>query len=75
MLWVQGVPSSILVLRPIKTAAGHNTEVQLRLTDPLEPKTRPRTRHDDKVEQEKYFVPTGAIADHLADRLSRRSHL
>jgi len=28
---------------------------------PLDPKTRPRTRYDGKVEQEKYFVPTGRL--------------
>jgi hypothetical protein len=55
--------------------AGHNAEVQLRLTELLELKTRPRTRYDGKVEQEKYYVPTGAIEDHLADWLSRRAHL
>jgi len=41
--------------------AGHNAEVQLRLTEPLDPKTRPRTRYDGKVEQEKYYVPTGRL--------------
>jgi hypothetical protein len=41
--------------------AGHNSEVQLRLTEPLELKTRPRTRYDGKVEQEKYYVPTGRL--------------
>jgi hypothetical protein len=41
--------------------AGHNAEVQLRLTEPLELKTRPRTRYDGKVEQEKYYVPTGRL--------------
>lgn len=41
--------------------AGHNAEVQLRVTEPLESKTRPRTRYDGKVEQEKYYVPTGRL--------------
>jgi hypothetical protein len=41
--------------------AGHNAEVQLRLTEPLEVKTRPRTRYDGKIEQEKYSVPTGRL--------------
>jgi hypothetical protein len=45
--------------------AGHNAEVQLRLTEPLEPKTRPRTRYDGKVEQEKHFVPTGRLRINL----------
>jgi hypothetical protein len=41
--------------------AGHNAEVQLRLSEPLELKTRPRARYDGKVEQEKYYVPTGRL--------------
>jgi hypothetical protein len=41
--------------------AGHDAEVQLRVTEPLESKTRPRTRYDGKVEQEKYHVPTGRL--------------
>jgi hypothetical protein len=41
--------------------AGHNAEVQLRVTEPLELKTRPRTRYDGKVEQEKYYVHTGRL--------------
>jgi hypothetical protein len=41
--------------------SGHNAEVHLRITEPLNPKTRPRTRYDGKVEQEKYFVPTGRL--------------
>lgn len=41
--------------------AGHNAEVHLRVTELLDPKTRPRTRYDGKVEQEKYFVPTGRL--------------
>ena len=41
--------------------AGHDAEVQLRVTEPLESKTRPRTRYDGKVEQEKYYVPTGRL--------------
>jgi hypothetical protein len=40
---------------------GHNAEVQLRLMEPIDPKTRPRTRYDGKVEQEKYYVPTGRL--------------
>lgn len=41
--------------------AGHDAEVQLRVTEPLESKTRPVTRYDGKVEQEKYYVPTGRL--------------
>jgi hypothetical protein len=41
--------------------AGHNAEVQLRLTEPIDPQARPRTRYDGKVEQEKYYVPTGRL--------------
>jgi hypothetical protein len=41
--------------------AGHNAQVQLRVTEPLETKTRPVTRYDGKVEQEKYYVPTGRL--------------
>jgi hypothetical protein len=41
--------------------AGHNAEVQLWFTEPLARKTRPRTRHDGKVEQEEYYVPTGRL--------------
>ena len=41
--------------------AGHNAEVQLGLTEPLDPKFRPTTRYDGKVEQEKYLVPTGRL--------------
>lgn len=44
---------------------GHNAEVQLRVTEPLDPKTRPRTRYDGKVEQEKYLVPTGRLRINL----------
>jgi hypothetical protein len=41
--------------------AGHDAEVRLRVTEPLESKTRPTTRYDGKVEQEKYYVPTGRL--------------
>ena len=41
--------------------AGHDAEVQLRVTEPLESKTRPVTRYDGKVEQEKYYLPTGRL--------------
>jgi hypothetical protein len=41
--------------------AGHNAEVQLWFTEPLDRKTRPRTRHDGTVEHEKYYVPTGRL--------------
>jgi hypothetical protein len=41
--------------------AGHDAEMQQRVTEPLESKTRPRTRYDGKVEQEKYYVPTGRL--------------
>jgi hypothetical protein len=41
--------------------AGHNAEVQLRLAEPLDVKTRPQMRYDGKIEQEKYSVPTGRL--------------
>lgn len=41
--------------------AGHNAEIQLRVTEMLEDKTRPRVRHDGKTEQERYKVPTGRL--------------
>ena len=41
--------------------AGHDAKVELRVTDELESKTRPRTGYDGKVEQEKYHVPTGRL--------------
>jgi hypothetical protein len=40
---------------------GHNAEVQIRVTEPLTPKTRPRTGYDGKIEQVKYFIPTGRL--------------
>lgn len=50
--------------------AGHNAEVQLRVTEALEQKTRPITRYDGKVEQEKYYVPTGRLR--ITMQISRR---
>jgi hypothetical protein len=41
--------------------AGHNAEVRLRLPEKLESKTRPRTGYQAKVEQERYYVPTGRL--------------
>jgi hypothetical protein len=41
--------------------AGHNAEIQLRVTEMLEEKTRPRVRRDGKTEQERYKVPTGRL--------------
>lgn len=41
--------------------SGHDAEVQLRLTEQLESKTRPRTGYDGKVEQQKYHEPTGRL--------------
>lgn len=40
---------------------GYNAEIQLRVTEMLEAKTRPRVRYDGKTEQEKYRVPTGRL--------------
>ena len=41
--------------------AGHNAEVQLRLSEQLESKTRPRTGYQGQAEQEKYYLPTGRL--------------
>lgn len=41
--------------------AGHDAEIQLRLAELLEQKTRPVKRYDGKVEQETYQVPTGRL--------------
>lgn len=41
--------------------SGHEAKVQLRLTEMLEKKTRPRKRYDGKVEQEEYEIPTGRL--------------
>jgi hypothetical protein len=43
------------------TLVGHNAEVQLRLTEQLEEKTRSRIGYDRKPELEKYKLPTGRL--------------
>jgi hypothetical protein len=40
---------------------GYSADIQLRVTEMLEDKTRPRTRYDGKTEQAKYKVPTGRL--------------
>jgi hypothetical protein len=40
---------------------GHNADIQLRVTEMLEEKTRPHVRYDGKTEQETYKVPTGRL--------------
>lgn len=41
--------------------AGHDAEIQLRITESLEQKTRPRKRYDGQIEQERYQVTTGRL--------------
>ena len=41
--------------------AGHDAEVQFRIAEILEEKTRTRVRYDGKTEQEKFKVPTGGL--------------
>lgn len=41
--------------------AGHNAEIQMRITEQLEVKYRPRIGYDGKKEQERYKVPTGRL--------------
>lgn len=41
--------------------AGHEAEIQMRITEQLEKKLRPRVRYDGKTEQESYMVPTGRL--------------
>jgi hypothetical protein len=41
--------------------AGHEAEIQLRMTEQLERKHRPRVGYDGKTEQEGYLVPTGRL--------------
>ncbi len=41
--------------------AGHEAEINLRIAEPLEQKTRPRNRYDGTIEQEKFQVPTGRL--------------
>lgn len=40
---------------------GHNADIQLRITEALEERTRARIRYDGKTEQEPYKVPTGRL--------------
>jgi len=40
---------------------GHNADIQLRLTEMLQDKTRPSIRYDGKTETETYQVPTGRL--------------
>jgi len=41
--------------------AGHEAEIQMRITEQLERKHRPRVGYDGKTEQESYMVPTGRL--------------
>jgi hypothetical protein len=41
--------------------AGHEAEIQMRMTEQLERKHRPRVGYDGKTEQESYMVPTGRL--------------
>jgi hypothetical protein len=41
--------------------AGHEAEIQMRITEQLEKKHRPRVGHDGRTEQESYMVPTGRL--------------
>jgi hypothetical protein len=41
--------------------AGHEAEIQLRITEQLEKKHRPRVGYDGKTEQESYLLPTGRL--------------
>ena len=41
--------------------AGHGVDVQMRVAEDLDTKTRPRVRYDKSIEQEKYKVPTGRL--------------
>jgi hypothetical protein len=41
--------------------AGHNADIQFRITEQLQVKTRPRVGYDGKTEQESYKVPTGRL--------------
>jgi hypothetical protein len=41
--------------------AGCDAEIKLRITEPLEQKTRPRSQYDGTIEQEKFQVPTGRL--------------
>jgi hypothetical protein len=41
--------------------AGHGVDVQLRVSEDLDTKTRPHIRYDGKTEQEKYKIPTGRL--------------
>lgn len=40
---------------------GHEAEIQMRMTEQLEKKHRPRVGYDGKTEQESYMVPTGRL--------------
>jgi hypothetical protein len=40
---------------------GHNADIQLRITEMLQDKTRPSIRYDGKTETETYQVPTGRL--------------
>jgi hypothetical protein len=52
--------------------AGHDAEIKLRITEPLEQKTRPRNRYDGTIEQEKFQVPTGRLRMTL--QIGRQEH-
>jgi len=54
--------------------SGHNAEVRLRVTEPLDAKTRPTTGYQGKVEGTALRADP-ATADHVADRLSHRPDL
>jgi hypothetical protein len=41
--------------------ASHDAEIQMRITEQLEEKTRPRSSYDGKTEHERYKLPTGRL--------------
>ena len=47
---------------------GHNADIQMRLTETLEDKTRPSVRFDGKAETQTYQIPTGRLRITLQTR-------